>query len=142
MAMNKKEVQRGDILIFEYPKDRRNIYIKRVIGLPGDSIEIKDKKLYINKELLKESYVIHTDKRVFTADQNHRDNLGPIKVPDNSYFMMGDNRDQSNDSRFWGFLHSNNIKGKAGKIYWSWDNTNNRVRWNRIGKSIYENKDP
>lgn len=130
-----KHVERGDILIFEYPKDHSKIFIKRVIGLPGDHIEIKNKKLYINNEVLKEPYVIHTDNRVFAANQNPRDNLGPIRVPDNSYFMLGDNRDESNDSRFWGFLHSNEIKGRAGMIYWSWGK-NYRVRWNRIGKPI------
>lgn len=137
---NKKKVERGDILIFKYPKDQRKMYVKRVIGLPGDSIEIKDKKIYINNELIEEPYAIHTDRHVFAAHQNPRDNLGPVVVPDSSYFMMGDNRDRSNDSRFWGFLHSSNIKGRAGMIYWSWDNKNSRVRWNRIGKSIYENK--
>ena len=131
-----KKVERGDILIFEFPKGHSKIFIKRVVGLPGEYIEIKNKNLYINKELLRESYVVHTDKRIFDAHLNSRDNFGPIVVPDNSYFMLGDNRDESNDSRFWGFLHSTEIKGRAGIIYWSWDNRHRRVRWNRIGTPI------
>ncbi len=132
-----KTVKRGDVLIFEYPNDRRIIYIKRVVGLPGESIEIRNKRLYIDHQSLDESYVMHTDERVIGAKWNQRDNFGPITIPDNSYFMMGDNRDQSNDSRFWGFLHASKIKGKADVIYWSWDKTHSRVRWDRIGKSIH-----
>ncbi len=132
-----KTVKRGDILIFEFPKNRSKLYIKRVVGLPGEKVEIKKKQLYIDNQLFDETYIIHTDERVFSANMHQRDNFGPVTVPDGSYFMMGDNRDQSNDSRFWGFLHASSIKGKADMIYWSWDKTDSHVRWDRIGKSIH-----
>jgi signal peptidase I len=133
---NTKNVERGDVIIFEFPKDHSKIFIKRVIGLPGDHLEIKGKQVYINKALLEEAYVIHTDDRIFDASFGPRDNLGPILVPDNSYFVLGDNRDESNDSRFWGFLKASEIKGRAGRIYWSWDRTTHRARWRRIGNPV------
>lgn len=131
-----QKIERGDILIFEYPKDPSKIYIKRVIGIPGDTIEIKNKRLYVNNVRYEESYVIHIDRHTFNSKINNRDNFGPVLVPENNYFMMGDNRDRSNDSRFWGFVNIKNIKGRAGLVYWSWDKTDFRIRWSRIGKLI------
>jgi signal peptidase I len=96
------------------PKD----FIKRVIGLPGDLIEIRDKELYINESLFKENYAIHTDDHIFPAKISPRDNLGPISVPEDSLFVLGDNRDASIDSRFWGFVELSKVKGKVTKIKW------------------------
>ena len=126
----------GDIIVFKYPEEPEKDFIKRVIGVGGDVIEIKDKQVYVNNTRLNEDYVIHTDSRIFSEDQNPRDNLKSITVPENSLFVMGDNRDHSYDSRFWGVVDLKAVKGKAFVIYWSWDNKINTVRWNRIGEAI------
>ncbi len=131
--------QRGDIIVFKYPEDESKDFIKRVIGLPGDSVEIRNKRVWVNGELLVEPYTQHTDPSIYAHTTQPRDNLGPITVPPDSYFMMGDNRDQSLDSRFWGFVRLEKIKGKAFLIYWSWDgrgDPSHWVRWTRIGKVI------
>ncbi|MEW6095921.1 MAG: signal peptidase I [bacterium] len=107
----------GDIIVFRYPEDPKRDFIKRVIGLPGEKILIKHKQVYINGKLLDESYKIHTD--ISSTEQYPRDNWEKaLIVPHNTYFMMGDNRDSSHDSRFWGPLPKNLIKGKAFIIYW------------------------
>ena len=125
--------KRGDVVVFKYPRDEKTDFVKRLIGEPGDTIEIKNKQLYINGEAMKEPYIVHSDSAVL----QDRDNFGPITVPEGKYFMMGDNRDQSLDSRFWGFVSENKLKGKAFIIYWSWDGKDEWVRWNRIGKLIH-----
>ncbi|AVX20490.1 signal peptidase I . Serine peptidase. MEROPS family S26A [Carboxydocella sporoproducens DSM 16521] len=101
--------QRGDIMVFKFPLDPKRDFIKRVIGLPGDIVEIKDSNLYINGKQIKEPYL--------PPGLRFQD-FGPVKVPDDHYFMMGDNRNHSDDSRFWGFLPQDNIVGKAMVIYW------------------------
>ncbi|HHZ82550.1 MAG TPA: signal peptidase I [Nitrospirales bacterium] len=109
----------------------------RVIGEPGDRIEIREKALYVNAIELNEPYVQHTDTRIFPADQHSRDTLGPITVSQDSYFILGDNRDQSLDSRFYGSVTREQVKGKVTSIYWSWDHDPPaHVRWDRIGKEI------
>ncbi|MEW6607523.1 MAG: signal peptidase I [bacterium] len=109
--------KRGEIIVFRYPEDPKRDFIKRVIGLPGEELLIKHKQVYINGELLKEPYKIHTD--ISSLEQFPRDNWGKsIIIPSNSYFMMGDNRDSSLDSRFWNCLPKELIKGKAFIIYW------------------------
>lgn len=128
--------ERGDIVVFKYPEDPNKDYIKRIVAVGGDVIEIKNKKLYVNNDLIDEKYVIHTDRRILGKEISSRDNFGPATVPENSYFVMGDNRDNSNDSRFWGFVESKDIKGKAFIIYWSWDKENKTQRVERIGKSL------
>ena len=127
--------KRGDIIVFKYPQDTHKDFIKRVIGLPGEVIMIKNKKVYINGKPLDEPYVVYSKNPSFYLPM--RDNFGPVKIPKDSYFMMGDNRDKSLDSRFWGFLPKDLILGKALIIYWSWDPKNHRVRWGRIGKIIH-----
>ncbi len=112
------EPKRGDVIIFRYPLDPKMMFIKRCIGLPGDVIEIKDKVVYINNQKLDEKYVFHKDFRTFPAQYAPRDNYGPVKVPEGHYFAMGDNRDYSSDSRFWGFLPEENLRGKAWIVYW------------------------
>ena len=108
-------VKRGDVIIFKFPLNPRKNFIKRAIGLPGDEIRIEDKKVYINGKLLNEPYVVHRD----TGNVGFpRDQYGPIKVPSDSLFMMGDNRDSSDDSRYWGFVPAENIVGEAFLRYW------------------------
>lgn len=136
--------KRGDVIVFKYPEDETKDFIKRVIGTPGDTIEIKDKEVYVNQVALHESYVIHQDPMIFPRGSQPRDSLGPIVVPQGDYFVMGDNRDQSLDSRFWGFVKADKIEGRAFRIYWSCDAKESwvclydweSVRWQRIGKAI------
>ncbi len=133
------EPQRGDIIVFKYPEDESKDFIKRVVGIPGDRIEVRSKRVWINGELLPEPYVQHTDLNVLPHQVQPRDNLGPLTVPPDSYFVMGDNRDQSLDSRFWGFVKLPKIKGKAFLIYWSWNgqgSLSHWVRWERLGRTI------
>lgn len=110
--------KRGDVVIFRYPVDPKMMFIKRCIGLPGDTIEIKDKVVYLNSRKLDEKYVFHKDLRTFPAQYAPRDNYGPIKVPEGYFFVMGDNRDFSSDSRFWGLLPDEYLRGKAWIVYW------------------------
>ena len=123
--------QRGDVIVFEYPLDPETDFIKRVIGVPGDKIAMENKVLYVNGVKMDEPYVQHID----PAIKPQRDNFGPIEVPPGKYFVMGDNRDDSKDSRFWGFVGFNAIQGKAMIIYWSWEKWD--VKWDRIGKLVH-----
>lgn len=126
-----------DVVVFEYPKDESIDFIKRVIGLPGDKVQIVNKQVYVNGTALKEPYAYHGDPEVLPATESPRDNFGPIVVPKGDYFMMGDNRDFSNDSRFWGFVKRDLILGQAEIIYFSWNPKTYRVRWNRFGMIIH-----
>ncbi len=133
-----KEPKREDIVVFKYPEDPSLDFIKRVVGVAGDVVEIRNKKVYVNGELVDPEYAIHTQPRSLPANFSLRDNFGPVKVPANALFVLGDNRDNSKDSRFWGFVDLSAVKGKAFMIYWSWNKRNsgsfiNYVRWNRIG---------
>ncbi len=132
-----KDPVRKDIVVFKYPEDPDKDFIKRVVGVAGDVIEIKNKKLYVNGELQKkEDYAIHKESRIIPAQLSRRDNLDPLTVPENSLFVMGDNRDNSHDSRFWGFVNLKAVKGKAFIIYWSWNSKEFGVRWSRIGSLL------
>ena len=131
-----KQPQRRDIVVFRYPVNPSQDYIKRVIGLPGDRIEVKDKKVYVNGELQSEDYAIFLDNKIIPGNVQKRDNMQPVTVPEGSLFVMGDNRDNSYDSRFWNFVDLKAVKGKAFILYWSWDKENTSVRWNRIGDLI------
>ncbi len=161
--------KRGDVVVFSFPKNKeipectsamKNIstrlgntvshfnplylfkddcrdFIKRVVGVGGDTIEVKDKVVYVNGTALSEQYTVFKDNRI---EIGQRDNFGPFTVPRRSFFVMGDNRDQSYDSRFWGIVDMEEIKGKAFIMYWSWDKNGsfiNKVRWNRIGKLLH-----
>lgn len=128
--------KRQEIVVFTYPLNKKLDFIKRVIGLPGDTIQIINKKVYVNGKLLKEPYVRFTDPEIYPKEISPRDNYGPVKVPPKHIFVMGDNRDQSYDSRFWGFVPIKYLKGKALIIYFSWDSNHFKVRFNRIGKII------
>ena len=123
--------ERGDIIVFKYPLDPETDFIKRIVGVPGDKIAMENKVLYVNGVKVNEPYVQHIDSAVYPK----RDTFGPIEVPPGKYFVMGDNRDDSKDSRFWGFVDFNAIQGKAMIIYWSWENWD--VKWDRIGKLVH-----
>lgn len=131
-----KKPQREDIIVFKFRQEPKKDFIKRTIGIPGDVIEIRNKEVYVNKKRLEQNYAVYTDLHIIPKAMQPRDNFGPVTVPENSLFVMGDNRDRSYDSRFWGFVDLKNVKGKAFIIYWSWDNDNFGVRWNRIGKIL------
>ncbi|MBT9439821.1 MAG: signal peptidase I [Desulfobacterales bacterium] len=131
-----KNPQRGDIVVFKFRQEPKKDFIKRTIGVPGDVIEIRNKELYVNKKRLEQDYAIYTDLHIIPKAMQPRDNFGPVTVPEDSIFVMGDNRDHSYDSRFWGFVDLKDVKGKAFIIYWSWDNDNFGVRWGRIGKIL------
>ena len=123
---------KGDIIIFEYPNDPSVDYIKRIVGTPGDTIEVRNKQLFRKGEAVKESFIRFTEP---DRIQPVRDNFGPVTVPADKYFVMGDNRDNSMDSRFWGFVDRSAIRAKAWRIYWSWGGLGD-IRWDRIGKAV------
>lgn len=128
--------KQGDIVVFKYPEDQSKDFIKRVIGVGGDIIESRDKVLYVNGKPVKESYVQYTDASLRTGGMEPRDNFGPYIVPKGRLFVMGDNRDQSYDSRFWGYVDMKLVKGKAFVIYWSWDRVKSFPRFSRIGSLV------
>ena len=125
--------RRGDIVVFIYPEDRSKDFIKRLVGLPGDTVEVRDKQILLNGQPWKETHGVHSDSLVIPGAVQPRDNFGPVKVPEGSLFVMGDNRDESYDSRFWGFVDMKDVLGKALIIYWSWNQEDFSVRWGRIG---------
>jgi len=120
-----RPIARGDIVVFKYPDEPDRDFIKRVIGLPGETIELKNKKVHVNGQPLDEPYVHFltppsNDYQEVTS-YDLRERFGPVTVPADQYFVMGDNRDNSQDSRYWGFLPRHYVKGKALLIYWSYE---------------------
>jgi signal peptidase I len=121
------DIRRGDVVVFKYPEDPERDFIKRVVGLPGETLEVRDKRVYINGRRLDEPYVffleppgepgMHHERTAFDV----REQYGPVTIPPDRYFMMGDNRDNSQDSRYWGTLPRHYVKGKALIVYWSYD---------------------
>lgn len=128
--------ERGDIVVFIYPEDRSKDFIKRLIALPGDTVEIRDKKILVNGLPYQDGHGVYTDRMIIPGSVQPRDNFGPVKVPENSFFVMGDNRDESYDSRFWGMVNQRDVLGKALIIYWSWNQEDHGVRWRRIGSIL------
>jgi len=126
---------RGDVIVFVYPRDRSKDFIKRVVAVAGDSVEIRHKAVYINGAKVDDPHA--TFKYGDQEIPGPRDNLGPMTVPEHKLFVMGDNRDESHDGRFWGFVDLDDVKGKAFLIYWSWNSEASWVRWDRIGDLIY-----
>jgi signal peptidase I len=112
-----RTIHRGDIVAFWSPENPNMRLVKRVIGLPGETLEVRDRDVYINGIKMNEPYAVHTDPREF----DRRDNFGPVTIPSDRFFMMGDNRDNSNDSRFWGFAPRGSMIGKPLFVYWSYD---------------------
>ena len=144
-------IRRGDIIVFKYPEQPDRDFIKRVIGLPGETVEVRNKKVYIDGRLIDEPYVHFLfppeDPEPGVPelpDFNVTRNYGPVRVPDREYFMMGDNRDNSQDSRYWGFLPAEYVKGKALFVYFSLGDAQpglaglfSSVRWSRILHQIH-----
>jgi signal peptidase I len=132
--------QRGDIIVFRFPEDEEKDFIKRIVGGPGDIVHVRNKVVLVNGEPLDDkAFTQRIDPGIIDGTINPRDNFGPVTVPEGSYFVMGDNRDQSLDSRFWGFVREEKIRGKAFRIYWSWSGQGywtEWVRWERFGKAI------
>ena len=129
--------QRSDIVVFKYPLDPKKDFIKRVIGVPGDVVEIRDKAIYVNRKRLDHDVGVYSDPNTIAGNLRPRDNLGPITVPKGALFVMGDNRDESFDSRFWGFVPLRDVSGKAFIIYWSWDSDDFKVRWGRLAGLLH-----
>ena len=136
-----KRPRRGDIIVFIYPKDRSKDFIKRVIGQEGEKVEIIHNKIYINDQLIADPWGHFSEKSLWTRYLPSMESFGPVVVPKDSLFVMGDNRDNSQDSRFWGFVTLDEVRGKAFIIYFSLDWNAQRliekVRWARIGKLIH-----
>ncbi|MDR1360343.1 MAG: signal peptidase I [Deltaproteobacteria bacterium] len=129
----------GDIIVFAYPLDVSKDYIKRIIGVPGDTLEMRGKVLYRNGNRVHEPYVRHSDPHI----RQNRDTFGPLTIPEGSYFVMGDNRDNSADSREWGFVGRTLIRGKAWRLYWSWGDeaggpgsADSGLRFGRLGQLV------
>ncbi|MFO7866414.1 MAG: signal peptidase I [Candidatus Aminicenantes bacterium] len=156
-----KELEKGDIVVFKYPKELSKDFVKRLIAEEGDTVEIIDKQVYVNDQPVEEEYKIHKHDQVYSRNDNFhyddyiRDNFGPVKVPPGHVFVLGDNRDNSMDSRYWGFLPADNIKGRPWLIYFSYQAERDaylrsslrdrlkkmiqfipRARWNRVLKVI------
>ncbi|MCJ7546322.1 MAG: signal peptidase I [Deltaproteobacteria bacterium] len=125
--------RRGDVIVFIFPNDRSKDFIKRVIGLPGEKVEVRERKIYINDRLIEDPWG-----KYFPPDRLI--NVGPEVLPPNALFVMGDNRNNSEDSRYWGFVPLDDVLGKAFVMYWSWDwrasSLVSKVRWQRIGSLI------
>ncbi|MGE5837794.1 MAG: signal peptidase I [Acidobacteriota bacterium] len=140
-VLPRRDIRRGDVIVFKYPEDPERDFIKRVIGLPGERLELRRKKIYIDDRPIEEPYVRFLEPPP-PEDAARSDDLrawyGPVTVPEHQYFMMGDNRDNSQDSRYWGFLPETYIKGKALFIYFSFEengslsNMFTDIRWGRI----------
>jgi signal peptidase I len=137
------DIERGDILVFKYPEDPERDFIKRTIGLPGETIELRNKAVYVNGKPLNEPYVHFLFPAGSPGDADFTDfdvrrNYGPVTVPPDMYFMMGDNRDNSQDSRYWGFMPRSYVRGKALFVYFSFgDDGIGGVRWNRLLHQIH-----
>ena len=123
----------GDIVIFPFPEDRSKKFIQRIIGLEGDIVEFRDKVFFLNGNMQLEQYAINTDSAI---DMPMRDNFGPITIPEGKLFVLGDNRDESYDSRFFGCIPRESVEGKVRILYLSLDTVDHSVRWNRIGNLV------
>ena len=139
-------IRRGDIIVFKYPEEPERDFIKRVIGLPGETLELRSKRVFINGTMLDEPYVhylVPPDEENGGGEFDVRVQYGPVTVPPGMYFMMGDNRDNSQDSRYWGFMPQEYIKGKALFVYFSFGEESglsglvSGIRWNRIFHQIH-----
>lgn len=137
--------EHGDVVVFRFPKDPSVDYIKRVIGVAGDKIEVKDKVVFRNGEQIDDPHAHISESPILPEGSSPRDNVGPIVVPEGSIFVMGDNRDNSYDSRFWGFVGEKAILGQAFILYWSWDIKEPllsagrwmSIKWGRIANIVH-----
>lgn len=136
-----REPQRGDLVVFFFPEDTSRSMVSRVVAAGGDRIEIRDKRLFINGQVVEEPYAVHNDPEILSATPNQRfsqrDQMPPQSVPDGTYFVLGDNRDNANDSRFWGTVAGHLLQGRPRSVYWSLDQETGGVRWGRIGRILH-----
>ncbi len=135
-----ESVHRGDVVVFVFPPDPTKDFIKRVIGLGGDTVQVKDGKVWLNGSLMDDPHAHFEVSDQERSPISPRDNFGPVTVPAGKLLMMGDNRDRSYDGRFWGFVDNNQVEGRAILIYWSWDSDGSGIlpiRWSRFGKIIH-----
>jgi len=148
MVLPIRDIRRGDIVVFKFPEDPERDFIKRVIGLPGDTVELRQRELFINGQKVEEPYAHYlfpVSEGQESANFDVRERYGPVTVPDRHYFMMGDNRDNSQDSRYWGFLPRSYVKGQADMIYYSYDAEEGgsllsmftKTRWSRLLRQIH-----
>jgi signal peptidase I len=134
----------GDVVVFRFPRDRSLDYIKRVVAIGGDTVEVRDKLVFLNGKQVINPHAYFTNRDIMNAAAGPRDNFGPVTVPAGKIFVMGDNRDNSYDSRFWGFVDLQDVLGKAFIIYWSWDvdaplfsfHRFTSIRWGRLGNMV------
>ncbi|SRR5579875_387084 len=132
-------IQRGDVVVFVFPPDPTKDFIKRVIAVGGDTVEVRGKSVYVNGNKIDDPHAYYDPSESETTIAP-RDHYGPVTVPKGEVFVMGDNRERSYDSRFWGFVPDNNVEGRAMVIYWSWDSDDNsflHIRWSRFGRIIH-----
>ncbi|OQX19892.1 MAG: signal peptidase I [Desulfobulbaceae bacterium A2] len=135
----------SDVIVFKYPQDPKLDYIKRVVAVGGQTLEVRDKLVYIDGKPTEDLQAVHLDDKKISARVSPRDQFGPVTVPQGKVFVMGDNRDNSYDSRFWGFVDQRDIRGKALFIYWSWDIDQplfslgrlSSIRWGRLGSMVH-----
>jgi signal peptidase I len=137
--------RRGDIVIFRSPKQPTVDLVKRLVALPGDTVQAIDKQLYVNNQRVEDStYVVHKDPHTFSdrpgvdLERRQRDNFGPLTVPEDYYFCLGDNRDQSYDSRYWGPVPRRYLKGRAFLVYWSYGGGTSDGQWRGLGTKLKE----
>ncbi|MEM1245573.1 MAG: signal peptidase I [Acidobacteriota bacterium] len=137
-----RQIQRGDVILFRLPGDAEKILVKRCVGVGGDTIELRDKDLLVNGEPMLNFQAVFRDPNTYPSSRfveqrlRDRDNFGPLTVPEGALFVLGDNRDLSYDSRFWGTVPLDSVLGSARLIYWSRDDDTQSVRWKRIGQSV------
>jgi signal peptidase I len=136
------DIKRGDVVVFKYPEEPERDFIKRVIGLPGETLEVREKRVYVDGRMLDEPYVYFLEPPGRLTAQHEstafdlRESYGPVQIPPDSYFMMGDNRDNSQDSRYWGFLPRSYVKGKALLVYWSYEAEREDSRDTGLGATV------
>jgi len=132
-----RDPQRGDVVVFKYPNDETRDFIKRIIAIGGDTVQVRDNRVMLNGQLMDEPYVRPGS---FSGPGggpcSYAYACEPLRVPEGSYFVMGDNRDNSQDSRYWGFVRREKIRGKAFLIYWSWNGDGHWLRWRRLGQYL------
>jgi signal peptidase I len=129
-----RDPERGDIIVFKYPNDETRDFIKRIIAVGGDTVQVRDNRVWVNGKLTDEPYVYPGSFRPGVSTHcGYVYACEPLAVPAGSYFVMGDNRDNSQDSRYWGFVKREKIRGKAFLIYWSWNGDSHWLRWRRLG---------
>jgi signal peptidase I len=134
-----RDPARGDIIVFKYPQDEKRDFIKRIVATPGETVQIRGHQVFVNGRVLREPYTKKVESPLPAGGQaycGYAYGCEPTVVPANSYFVMGDNRDNSQDSRYWGFVKRDKIKGKAFLIYWSWDSDRHWLRWWRLANYI------